>query len=340
MLRALAVVFLGVVLSACGATRAPAEDAPPQPLPPDATPLERLRVDNDVRPSSDFQVEGLTFYHVQMRNIPADGSGAPTIIAVDGTGEVVGGWDLFLRLGSQPADALARAALAMLLGHAGASPLTAADAHGPPPAEQWALVTPAAFEGHTLTFWTIEGEMAPTLQRVRVDLDARTVQKTSGADILHPPTDPMVDILAGLQSSDDGAIQRALTAAAALAQERQNGAAFPGHRPAADMLPDLVRRTAHASSPIRVLAIEVIGYLRDPRGVPELRRIGVETTTDASARSAVVRSLLAIGTPDALAAAREIAAQAPGMERTFLNQQIHEHEAPPAPPAAPAPPGA
>lgn len=84
----------------------------------------------------------------------------------------------------EPAE-LARRAMDILLSRVGQPVLDAppvGDAcHGDP--RPCTLVTPPKIEADTLAFWIYEGEMAPMLVLVEVDLTTADVKRTRGADV-------------------------------------------------------------------------------------------------------------------------------------------------------------
>jgi hypothetical protein len=121
----------------------------------------------EVTPSDSWTLPGLRFYRVIQLGVQDHSS--VQIVAVDASGTVISGADLFMRFHDLPPEALAERACSTLID--GCTPLAAAD----PSAAMWLdgdasrVEAPHVVDGH-LVFDIIEGDMAPRAVRITVDL--------------------------------------------------------------------------------------------------------------------------------------------------------------------------
>jgi hypothetical protein len=145
--------------------------------------LQTLGATGDVQGFTGWSVPGLTLYRHCM-SIP-DRSTC-SIVAVDGDGALVRGTDLWRRLPEgTPAERAARAA-DVLLGEAGQEPATPESDRSrwsTIGAEEWSVVAAPALDGDALVFYFVEGEMDPSMNRIRLDLASGAVTRTPALDV-------------------------------------------------------------------------------------------------------------------------------------------------------------
>lgn len=119
-----------------------------------------------------------------------------SVIGRDEHGTEIAGATLLTRMAARdlPPEELARRSEALLFGEAGAEPVLLGT--GPhtsvSPEEESVLASPSR-EGDVLTYFRMEGEMSPTLMRVRVDLAAGTVIERTNAVTIYAETAPAED---------------------------------------------------------------------------------------------------------------------------------------------------
>lgn len=128
----------------------------------------RERAQNEeVVPYDGFAVSGLRLYRVS-GSVPDHGWS--TIVGIDANGALVERAALMRRLGDLEPTLFAERALAILLGEAGTVPLQPGDPRSQFATEdEWSIVRAPARDGDAIVFFTIRGEMNPTLIETRVD---------------------------------------------------------------------------------------------------------------------------------------------------------------------------
>jgi hypothetical protein len=124
----------------------------------------------EVTPFTGWSVPGLRLYHV--RELGLEDASSTSVVGVDEQGALVEGSDLFARFSTLPPEELAQRACIVLID--GCRPLDARD----PSAAMWGdasrVTAPHLDEGH-LVFFIVEGDMAPRVVRITIDVAAGAV---------------------------------------------------------------------------------------------------------------------------------------------------------------------
>jgi hypothetical protein len=269
-------VAAAVLLVACSVHASPLEEKYPRAR------FETRRFDG-------YGVEGLTLWRVTAPSVP-DRNGDRFLVGVDRAGALVEGWDLFRRAapGRSPAELTARVFDILLRGHGRpVDPATDRRSEIFPEAE-WALARAPAVEDHLLTFWYVEGEMAPRVTRGTLDLATGKLERRSARDVLHPPEAALPGIRAKLRSPDVATVREGLLAVSEWAA----------------LAPDVEALLRSPDRQVRSAAIGVLGNLGQPRSVKALAAMladGPEWGDRSLAGQALVTQF---GTPEAIAAVR------------------------------------
>ncbi len=293
-------LLLGVLALACSAHATPVEKK---------YPAARYRTEKLTR----YTIEGLTLWQVTGESMP-DRNGDRFVVGVDPAGKLIEGWELLRRAqpGLSPAELTGRVFDMLLHGHgdpidpARDRPLTMF------PPEEWALArAPEIASGH-LTFWYVEGEMAPRVVRGRLDLATGALDRRSARDILFPPEAALPGIRARLRSSDPATVR------AGLEQVDQWK----------ELAPDVEEVLRFPDAQLRMMAIGVLGNLRQPRSVAPLVRLLEEGPAWGDRSLAGQALVMRFGSPEAIAAVRaHVARGGPGQEIAVLRDLLKDWDA-------------
>jgi hypothetical protein len=260
-----------------------------------------------------YKVDGLVLMQVQGQSVP-DRNGDRFVVGVDGGGKLVEGFDLFRRaaVGQAPAEQARRVFDTLLKGHG--SPLD--PARDQPlsmfPKEVWAMVKAPAVSDGVLTFWFIEGEMAPSVTRGTLDLATGALARRSAGDILHPPEAALPGIRAKLRSQSPATVDAGL---------REVGEWK-------ELAPDVEDVLRFPDAGVRMAAIGVLGNLHQPRSVAALVRM-LEDGPEWGDRSLAGQALvMRFGSADAVAAVRaHVARGGSGPEIGVLRDLLKDYDA-------------
>lgn len=204
-------------------------------------------------------MDGLKLFHVQGPSAN-DKNGDAFVVGVDPKGAIVKGVPLFQRaiVGQAPAE-IARRAFDVLLAASFESPLdpTVDRRSSMYPEPEWALVKAPAVEQGVLTFWYIEGEMHPQVERCQIELATGAVTLRSAAFVLHPPEAAIPKIRERLQATDVATLKSALNEVSEWKE----------------LAPDVEVLLAHADKDVRYLALGTLGNLGQPRSIPAIAQL-------------------------------------------------------------------
>ena len=303
-------LWLLVIATACsggshGKTNPGDDGSPPKNKPGFPAVLEQYRQGHEIQRWDRYTVTGFELWQLTLVGVADKSSSSVVGVGPDGT--LVRGFELFKQVGDlAPAELVGRA-MDMLYGKATSSAIMSADDAGTFfSAEQRALVEPPALADGALVFWTVFGEMAPRLTRVRLDLSTGKDERTWAEHVLNPPPDPLPPIRALLGSDDAKQVVEGLI----LVSEHCALAA------------DVAALLRHADAHVRSIALDVLGNLGDPATVADIIRL-MREGLEWSDRSLAGQKLLYFPNhPDALDALRQHVATAKGQEVSILRDAI------------------
>jgi len=135
-----------------------------------------------------YKIEGLTLWRVVGQSMP-DRKGDQVVVGVDGRGGLVEGWPLMQRAapGLSPSELTRRVFDMLLAGHGDPLDPATDKPWSMFPPEHWALVKAPSVADGVLTFWFVEGEMAPRVVRGTLELKTGELARRSARDVLDPP---------------------------------------------------------------------------------------------------------------------------------------------------------
>jgi len=158
--------------------------------PPSA--LDRYRESHEISLTTQWSSPGLRFYRVSELGVQDRSS--TSIVAVDASGTLIEGAELFAHFASLPPDELAAHACFTLID--GCAPLTDHDPDG----ARWldgdaSRVRAPHREGDRLVFDIVEGDMAPRVMRMTIDVPSGTIVSR---DALREPAPATLTIAASI----------------------------------------------------------------------------------------------------------------------------------------------
>jgi hypothetical protein len=203
-----------------------------------------------------YTISGLTLWHVQGPSVP-DRNGDSLVVGVDARGGLVEGQELYRRAvpGLPPADCARRAVEMLMAGHG-----RAIDPAVDKPIfsrEEWTLVKAPEIAGGVLTFFTYQGEMAPSVVRIQVTQATGELARRPAGWILHPPEAAIPGIRAKLRAKDKEVVSAGLHEVSEWKE----------------LAPDVEALLGFPDASVRMQAIGVLGNLHQDRSVAALIRL-------------------------------------------------------------------
>jgi hypothetical protein len=253
-----------------------------------------------------YEISGVELWQVTV--VDVDDLTASSVVGVEG-GELIAGWELFRRVGEMSAEELVVRAMDMLLAQAPGAVLVPEDLGSLFPDEQRLLVSPPVLADGALVFWTTQGDMAPALIRIRLDLQTGEIERTGARAVLDPPPDPAPPIRAKLESDDAEEVLAGLHAVNAIC----------------GLVPDVAALLEHPDRRVQNAALGVLGNLGDPSAVPAIAALMKDGPTWAE-RSLAGQALLRFPeSPEAQSALRQHIAEGSGEEVPVLREALEYH---------------
>jgi hypothetical protein len=270
--------------------------------------LDGYKGRHEFEPWTRYAIPGFELWRVTV--VGVHDLSSSSVVGIDDSGTLVTGFELFQRVGTLDAAALAGRALDILYAKAPGSALDGTNISDFFPAEHHPLVKPPVLADGTLEFWMVVGEMAPRRTRVRLDVATGKDERTSAAHVLNPPPDPLPPIREKLASKDPKVVVEGLV----LVSEHCALAA------------DVAALLHHTDARVRSTALDILGNLGSAAHVPDIIRLMREGTEWADRSLAGQKLLYFPSHPDAVKAVRDHVATGTGQEVSILKDALAYHE--------------